>query len=396
MGGNRFGEYFELPDRTKVGYSLKKRGRWFVVRFIGPDGKYARESTGERELTEARTKAARVVLRRWCPTTQARPITWSELEEKLRVKLTLNNNRHETLRDYLKTIHVLRATLPETRGPLDITDDLAQRFKADYVTTPYVKAKGPDASQYYRTHRTLAAYLRKCRSLWNKWLTKEFKLTKDNPWLRISDPALNKWEPRVPEESVFLSFLRWVREKYAGWDMPSLLIEFKAYCGGRLLDLCGLRSYQLSGGHLHFTPDQMKAREKRDVPLPPELAARLNAIKAPDYLWGRYPEQLAAYWESRFQRCGRLNVSFEPSAVYWFVQSLFRDYNATHAVKITSHDLRRRAVTLAYRNGLSTVQAGLVCGMSEQTAARYYRAIDEQNEIESGFAKVGDTLMLRA
>src|SRR5205823_9743325 len=53
-------------------------------------------------------------------------------------------------------------------------------FEAEgYISTSYRRTKDIDGPTYTRSHTTLNAYLRKLRSLWNRWLRLP------NPWLGV-------------------------------------------------------------------------------------------------------------------------------------------------------------------------------------------------------------------
>ena len=68
-------------------------------------------------------------------------VTWEEAQEALGKAMLANNNRQNTVDDYLYTIKVLRATFPGTCGPAEITTRLAKAFKAKYATEGYVRRK---------------------------------------------------------------------------------------------------------------------------------------------------------------------------------------------------------------------------------------------------------------
>lgn len=59
--------------------------------------------------------------------------------------------------------------------------------------------------------------------------------------------------------------------------------------GCRLNNLAQLHSNQFNpkAHTFRITPSQDKMHRERGIPLPPDLSARLEAVKGPTYLWER-------------------------------------------------------------------------------------------------------------
>ncbi|HEX3151235.1 MAG TPA: hypothetical protein VHR66_24365 [Gemmataceae bacterium] len=363
-----------LPDGRMVGYSILKRADTsaYMVNFDNLNGGTVRKSTGHTSMTEAAKIAPEIIRRHFQPELLKRSNqTWDDVLHTLEGKLTKNNNRHATYRDYASSISVLRATIT-TRGPGDITEAKASLFADKFISTPY--SRGGEAT-YTRSHTTLNAYIRKFRSLWSKWL--KFR---DNPWKLIDFAEVDSKDPTIPTEDTVTHFMEWVKAKYPGWGLPSLFLEVKAVMGCRLKDLTEARRENLQNGVLTLDPATMKARNFRRIAIGPDLTKRLEAMVkgwSSGFLWSNYSLELKRHLEATKQRSHLTHEFFEPSAIYWFIQDLFREYNRCHTPKINSHDFRRRAVTLSFKAGLTLDEVALMFGLDRLTATRYYMAWQE-------------------
>lgn len=69
---------------------------------------------------------------------------------------------------------------------------------------------------------------------------------------------------------------------------------------------------------------------------------------------------------------GRAKV-FKPSVMYHAVASIFREYNAANPTnRVKTHDLRKRAITLAVKLTGSVEAAALAIPITADTARRHY------------------------
>jgi integrase len=162
--------------------------------------------------------------------------------------------------------------------------------------------------------------------------------------------------------------------------LPQLFLETKAVTGCRLMDLCAVESSQLRDGRLHFRPDQTKGRKARSVPLPAELATRLEAVKGETYLWEAHPAGL----KDAIRRMGypthQIKPDFLPRRLYHRVEPLFLDDGKAYPdrPKIHSHQLRKRAFTAAWRNNVDPREAAITCGCNVDIVMKHYVSLDEQ------------------
>lgn len=88
-------------------------------------------------------------------------------------------------------------------------------------------------------------------------------------------------------------------------------------------------------------------------------------------------------WRTNHSRSRKVAERFAPSAIYWFVNSLFREHNACHEAHINSHDYRRRAISKAFDAGFTREEVARMFGLTAQTAERYcdawqHRSTDKQ------------------
>lgn len=355
-----------LADGTRVGYGLVKRAGLFRARFVTPDGKRVERATGQRTKNDAHRVAAAAIRQAYRPEQPdaTREGTW---EQALRDLEATPHLRPDTLRDYRKAIAVLRKLVPALRRPADVTAATAARFVRLLGSTKFKRSKASDGTTYVRSANTVRGYVRKLRSLWAKHL-REFGYVSDNPWAAVTPPPAVRHAPRVPGEEDVAAFFAWVAGRYPGWDLLRCVLEVKALSGCRTLDVCQLRSSQLTAAGIAFAAGQTKTRTARTVPLPDDLCRALRRVAGPTYLWERYTE------EARTHRPGTRNkTTFDPRTLYWAVTNLFREYSAEHPdAPVKAHDLRRRAITLTATVTQSVDAAAQAMGVDPQTARKHY------------------------
>lgn len=390
-----FEDFFEVPDHGKVGYTLSKRGSFYMVRFIDRKNRYVRKTTGMTERNEARIEAGRLILRAYRPEQfeKLAPLTWDELLQKLETAMTVNGNRPRSYDAYACALHAIRDALPETTGPHDIGPDEAQRFKEQFLSTGFKKSKAKDAVIHERSKVSFNCYLRHARSIWSKWF-KELKMAGPNPWKSVAFAKVDKKTPEAPDEDVLVEFFQFVRNRYPGWDMPILFLQTKCLVGCRLMDLCSLRSDQLRHGALIFGSENLKTRDFRRVPLPPNLYRALDDLKGETFLWERYPEQCYACLtaQGKHRAAVRLHMQFTPKNFSEFIVKLFRWFQKATGKRLRSHMLRKRAITLLFAEGVPAQVAAKMLGMDVQTAQKYYLDMDKIDTSKK-FSEFADKLI---
>ena len=380
---------FLLSDqKTRVGYSLKWRDRIVCVQFPHPTipKKHVEITTGCTTETDAHTEAAKIVLRYYAPTlpVNATATTWDEAIEHLKKTPDL---RPDSIRGYLTAIRAARSII-EVKGPNEITEELAHRFKREFLSGTFVRGKASDAARYVRTPTSCTTYLRSLRSLWQRhWKPAGF--VRANPWLEVPYPNQPKGKRvKLPSEDAVTALLAWLETRHPSWELPVLFVQTKLVAGCRTLDLCKVKSSDLDGEQLTLSAAVTKTRTARTVPLPAELAKKLHRIKGPVWLWEQYVKDVPVY---RPVKSGN-PTAYDPSNWRWTIQNLFREFNKKRPAKdqVRPHDLRARAITLVAAATQSVDATAEALGVDPQTARHYLDASKafKGSELMKKFASV--------
>jgi integrase len=299
-------------------------------------------------------------------------VTWEQVLKELPTAATL---RDRTLEMYREAVANLRKTIPTTRGPSDITPEVARRFRHLYATTPFTRSKREGAKQYTRSAVTVKNAVHRLSCLWGH--LREMGLAESNPWDRVPRPTTPKEPPAAPTEEDFAKFFAWVDG--FNWELMSIFLRIKSLAGCRTFDLCQVKANQFDAKNhtLTIRHEQDKTHRTRLVPLPPDLSVRLNAIRGQTYVWERYAEFAVATGDPRAAR------KFTPKRLYWAVRRLFVQYAHTFPdrPRITAHDLRRRAITLVVKATGSVDAAADALGVSPATARKHY--LDTEKAFDS-------------
>ncbi|HEV3437115.1 MAG TPA: site-specific integrase [Gemmata sp.] len=380
---------FELPDGRKVMGSLQQRGEVWRILFSDPDrpGKYKEATTRKRTEREAWPEAAKIILAAYNPEAKPDPrkATWEQVIKELP---TVGEFRERGLEAYTSRLNVLREIIPNTRGPRDITLDVAKRFRQLYSTSTFKKSKKEGAKEYKRSPVTVATTLRLLSCLWNHLIS--MGLAETNPWQSVPRPDAPKIRPIAPTEADIDQFFAWVDSK--GWELLSVFLRVKALAGCRTNDLCQVLSSQFDPKTrtLTITSDQDKTKRERRIPLPADLAKRLSKIQGKTYLWERYAT------DSKTFRPGRRNQSeFRPSLMYWFIDDIFPQYRKAFPDRphIMAHDLRRRAITLMVEATQSVDATAEALGVHPETARKHYLDAQQAYNSTELFKKMADVLV---
>lgn len=377
------------PGTAHFGYSLKLRGDVYRVQFPDPEnqGRYKEVSTFCRTESDAHIEAAKIVLKVYRPHLPPEPkdVTWEEVLAEIGRSVDL---RARSLEVYTSTISIFR-TFITSKGPGDVTVEIAKRFRRLYATTGFKRSNKEDAKEYPRSAKTIENALRRLSALWSH--LKKLGYVLENPWENIPRPTVPKKAPVIPSEEDVAAFFAWLEKEFPGWELPRLFVEVKALSGCRLNDLCQVRSDQLDPKSLtlKILADQDKTHRERVIPLPDDLVKRLVAIKGPTYLWERYPHDAKTY-----RKGTKSKDEFTPEYFYNAMKSLFRDYGETGG-KLRSHGLRKRAITLTTLATQSVDATAQAIGIDAQTARKYY--LDAQKAFSGSelLKQMADVLRLK-
>ncbi|OWK46486.1 tyrosine-type recombinase/integrase [Fimbriiglobus ruber] len=368
---------FPLQDGRQVGASFKVRGGYLRVQFPHPSeaGKYVEASTGievpkgwvksRNPPNDVFTAAAKIILKVYSPTLPAkvRSPSWDKVITELPAAASL---RDKSLETYLSIIRIFRTYVSESKGPGDVTVEIAKSFRFQYGKESFKRSKKSTAKTYERSAKTIENAVRRLHGLWNH--LKNIGYVESNPWDSVPRPTVPKKLVRIPTEDTFDAFTCWLKERYPSWELPSLFVLVKAMAGCRSMDLCSVKSHQLRDGILCIEPGQDKTHRQRIIPLPPDVFRKLDALKGPTYLWESYIEDAKKY------RPGSRNRSdFQPRTLFWAINNIFREWNEAHPDrKLKPHDLRKRAITLTTLATQSVDQTAEAIGIDPATARRYY------------------------
>lgn len=388
--------HVRLDDGKEVGFGLVVRdaSATYSVQFRDLDGaRYVIRSTGERSRPRAITAAERIIRDHYRPPEQSstRRTTWEELLTQLEEHLRADGARPATISDYLDTIRQVRSAAV---APAALSAGLAQLWCNEYLTGTFTRTKKPGAKAYKRSPRTLHARVRKLRAMWGKYLVKRLRVAEDNPWDAVELPKLDALPIRTLTADQVTAFFDWLRNRWHGWELPTLFFETKAVTGCRMGDLCGVRSKDLRDGKLYFTAETTKGRRQRVAVLPADLYQSLKKLAGRIYLWESYPTRLGEYLKRRGVPTHRIVPKFDPQRLAWWAKDEVDDFNREHpeSPRMKSHDFRKRAVTEAHRAGLDVDTAAAAVGMSPATARAYYLSIDQERAAATLTARLADTL----
>jgi integrase len=374
-----------------VGFSVKQRndGSTYFVYFRALDGRRLERDTGQTGMIRAVDAARAIIEHEYAPPPCIIDrVSWDEAIERLTTRLPTSGNRSTTLGYYLKLIRLVRAAYSLTAGPAEITPSLAAAWRDRMMATPG-KRKKPRSAHY------VAGLIDGLNSLWNKWFVNDLKLVTANPWGDVAPPKTDKLPIKTVSDERVSHFLGWTDRRFSGWNLPRLFFAVKSVTGCRLMDLCSLRSAQLQDGRLVFPAEEQKGRKERRVPMPPDLYADLEVIKGPTYLWESHPEGLVAALKKKGWPTHQVDPVFAPQRLYFWVESLFTDYNADNPERprITSHLLRKRAFTAAWLAKIEPRRAAIAIGCNVDTMMKHYVGMDEQAVTDEVFAELTPRLV---
>ena len=372
--------YVTLPGGERIRYALVEHpngdAKAYYVRFRSPSGKRIYRSTEEPKKAQATEEAHRIILEEYGQK-QTKPKTneaveWQAAEDQLGHSMQSDGRRSRTIKGYLETLKRFKELFPGARGPADVSEADAEKFKEKYTAKP----------------KSLDSRLRTLKAVFKRF--KELHFTKDNPFEGVSQPRLDRPEVKYVKTADLEHFQGWLDNRFPNWDMPKLFFQVKSLTACRLADLCGIKSDQLQDGRLVFSADQTKNRSEHYAVLPKDIYQALRRYAGPTYIWERYPQEMIEANKERGVRMGRAMAEFSPSRLYWWIQHTMQAYEEETGNDLSSHDFRRAAFTRAAEADIHPKRAAVAFDVSPETMLRYYTATDKKrtaDEILGGLAE---------
>lgn len=360
-----------LDDGRRVVFSLKKRARdsCYQVSFRGPDGRRKERSTKE-ETNQKRAFDAAVALIRddYSPKRFKPTITWDEALERLEVKMRAGNRRPTTIDDYKINVENLRRAFPRTKGPAEITPEMAE----DYKEIRLKKGRAID---------TIRGNLVTLRSIYGKWWIKTCKVLLANPFADIDKPKSDRRPPRIVSAEEHQAFLDWLSKECDDWRLPIVFLEVKWLVGCRISELAAAPTVGLEGGRIRFEADTTKGRKQRKAKLPQLLFEELTALAGTSFVFERFSEQLRRFHFKRGNpHHARCVGPYRPDRLKVWLERQAADYFKKHpqVQRFKLHNFRGTAMSRARSKGVSYDDASVAFGCHPETMRKHYVSLDEE------------------
>lgn len=366
-----------LGDGRRVKYRVswrKPRSMYMYVYFQGPDGKRRELSTNETNQTRAKRAAFDLIVQEYRPRTLFQAIGWDDAIDTMTAQMEVQNLRPETVRTYRSAINVLRRMFPATRGPNDITPEMAKQYKTRRMQpkTP----GGPKPSAH-----SVKGDINELNVVFGRWFTEVCGLTTENPFAKVEPPKVDQLEPRLIEPVHRERFETWLSARWSGWRLPLLFLEVKASIGCRISELARTATVRLSDGRVAFEAQLAKGRKTRQSMLPEALFREMVAVAGSSFVFERFPaelrDRLMARGTPHHAKCVKLDYRPE-RFTSWMEHQLIDFRNANPDVPyFTLHNYRGTAMSTARQAGISYADASIAFGCNPETMRKYYVKLDE-------------------
>lgn len=345
------------------------RGKWVLV-FNDEKGNRQRKLTahdirGKNPPDEFHAEAVRTIRDHYRPPSLFPSLErkgWDELVAEVQQKFP--HTRPETIRQFKAAVKAFREVLPDVASPTDVSEEKVKAFRVLWLA-----GKNKQHKDKPRSPVTFSYYVRGLSALSNHLI--DLGYISRNLFHGVKVPKADKTPKYVPTEDDVSEFFGWLHTRYPEWRSLHALVTLKAVTASRTADVCKLKTTNLTADGVTFTPDIVKTKEARSVPLPSELLATLKAVAGPVHLWeGEFWEGLKKF---RKQSNG-LPESFQWHTVYVVVNNIFREFSDQHPdrPRFNPHALRRRAITVAVMETGSIDQGAKIAGVHQQTASNHY------------------------
>ncbi len=362
-------EVYVLDDGRRVRFSLKRRERdpFYLTSFLGPDGRRKELSTREPNKKRAADAAIVMIRESFAPKALIKEPTWDEAIAAMTRQMEADNLRPTTIQQYILVVGSLRKAFPQSKGPAEITPEMASRYKA------IRRAAGVGV-------RTIQGNLDNLRIVYNKWWIKECRLLDQDPFADVTPPKADRPTPRLVASEEAQASLDWLEGRWEGWRLPRLFLEVKALVGCRITELAAARLTGLKEGRLHFEAVTTKGRKERAVRLSGSTFVELKTISGKTYVF----EAFSAELRDLHARRGRLNHA---RRVRGYTSGRLKDWMENQAAlyfeeiptarKFKLHNLRGTAMSVAKIAGVSFEEAAIAFGCHPEMMRQHYLALDE-------------------
>jgi hypothetical protein len=361
----------KLTSGKTVKYNLKPRyqGKYNVC-FVDPSGDRVERATGEKQISRAHNEAQIKIVE--CYQTPAdKLIDWDTANELVKNAMRAQNLREDTTVDHYDTVvNLLRAAFPSCKGPTEITEQLALRFKSMRMLKV--------------CPRTVQGNLDDLRTLYKKWYGKTLHLVSNNPFENVESPKVDKKKPRVISDKENQEWHDWLESQYPKWRLPHLFLEVKAAIGCRIGELSKARSDGLKDGRITFLSNATKGRRERSALLPKRLFKELKTVAGPTYIFEGFSDQLRERYKLRPV------LPFTPKQLGTFLQRRLRQYRLENPrVKYWKlHNYRSTAASRAHALQIPASDAAIALGLDERTMKVHYTALDEVKIADRVFKQI--------
>ena len=377
-----------LPDGRLVRFGLVKRNKFWTARFRNADGKetwLTTKETGRPRALEvagplvaeaygfgkARTvqpmelevAGHKVVLR---AVSAGSFVSWEDAVKAATAAMIADNRRQTTINDYNDLARLVQTSFPETKGPGDITEEMAAAWKA---------RRSGEVSPH-----SLAGDITALRSLWGKWFQAVCKVVKNNPWLSVDKPKLDKLDPRRLTDEEVAALVAWLGRRWDGWTLPSLYIRTKAFVGCRAEELAGLLTANLRDGRITFPGDAIKGRADGYFTLTDDLFRELKTTAGKTFVFEGFSEGLKRIYKKRNRPQYYLRVGeYTPDRLVGWIETQVEEYRRELGITdkkdpryFKLHNLRGTAMSKARDAGVSLDDASIAFRCHPDTMRKHY------------------------
>lgn len=281
--------------------------------------------------------------------------------------MTAQGLRPATIDDYTFAIRSLREIYPKSGGPVDISSQMAERYK--------LKRQKDGNSAW-----TVRSDINALRVIYRKWWIKIAKIVTENPFVDVEFPKVDKQPPRVLLNSEMNDFFNWLLNRWCGWRLPVWFLEVKGLVGCRITELASIHSSGLKDGRIKFEAITTKGRKQRSVKIPSSIYHELKKQAGRNHVFGNFSKQLRAIHIKRGKpnhaKCVR---DFTPNRLKSWLQKQKTLYLKTNPEikQFKLHNFRGTAMSKARMAGISYDDAAVAFGCHPETMRKHYISVDE-------------------